>query len=221
MSRYLSAFGPVEGLEGLFSAQKDALRCTAIRLVWGDLCLYSPVLGLGDAALESLQALGEVTYLLAPNHYHHKGLDEYREAFPTAKVCCTAAAKTRLEKQTGLSFEAVHEAAPAFPGNTCLVEPRGLKTGEIWIRAHRGEQLVWIVTDAFCGTKGSLGAVVDRPQLLSTFPSFGIADREAYRDWLSEEIANRPPTMIVPCHGSVVAGQTIASDVLKLLQDLG
>lgn len=220
MSKVLSEFLPVDGFEGVFSAQVGALRCTAIRTASGNLCLYSPVLGLGQAARDSLKALGEVTHLLASNHYHHKGLGEYSEVYPAAKLCCTALAKPRLEKQTRLSFVILDETVVPFPNNAKLVEPRGLKTGEIWIQMKAGNQVLWIVTDAFCGAKSAAGKVVDKPELLGTFPRFGILDRNIYFEWLSNEVTKISPTLIVPCHGSIISGAATGVEALKLVQHL-
>ncbi|MEM9012633.1 MAG: hypothetical protein AAGE18_15500 [Pseudomonadota bacterium] len=221
MSKDLSAFQPLDGFEGVFTAQKGTLRCSALWLRSGGLCLYSPVLGLGDAAQASLRDLGEVTHLLAPNHYHHKGLGEYHAAFPTAQLCSTGAAAPRLAKQTGLSFTPLEEASLPLPDAARFVEPEGLKTGEVWLQIEAADQRLWIVTDAFRGAKGPVGAAVERPELLGTFPSFGIADRRVYRDWLAGMVAEAPPSAILPCHGAMIAGANLAADAMALIDDLG
>ena len=104
MSKALSAFTPIPHQSHIWSSQKGSLRCTALKLSDESLCLYSPVLGLNDEAYDSLAALGKVSFLLAPNHYHNKGLAEYAEAFPDAKLICSEHAKPRLEKQTRMTF---------------------------------------------------------------------------------------------------------------------
>lgn len=220
MTKQLSAFSPVVGLTGVCSAQKATLRCTAIELNAGMVCLYSPVLGLKQAARASVDALGEVSHLLAPNHYHHKGLNEYAKAFPNARLCCSPGARPRLEKQTGLRFVGFEDVAAELPATCSLLLPLGLKTGETWLQVEQGSERAWIVTDAFRGPDGPPGFVSDQVELLGPFPKFGIADRAVYHTWLSARIGDAPPTMIVPCHGSVVHGPNIASDALKLVSDL-
>lgn len=74
MSKLLSAFAALDDFSGLYRAERGSLRCTAIRLRSGGLLLFSPVQGLGDTAIASLAALGEVEVLFAPNHYHNKRL---------------------------------------------------------------------------------------------------------------------------------------------------
>ncbi len=205
MSKKLSPFFPVQEFSGLWSARSATLRCTAIRLKSGGLCLYSPVAGLSAGILESLKALGDVQMLLAPNHYHNKGLKEYHAAFPEAKLCCSVKAKPRLEKITGLTFDTLGDLARDLPDSLQILEPDGLKTGEIWIRVTERDQLAWILTDAFAGPKGKQDDMSDKPELLGTFPKFGVADKEIYSRWVNETLSREAPTLIIPCHGTMIS----------------
>jgi len=218
MSKTLSQFEAIPDLDGLYVAHKNDLRCTALRLATGALCLYSPVSGLGEEARHSLEALGEVTHLLAPNHYHHKGLAEYAAAFPGAKLCCTDKAKPRLDRQTGLSLTPLDEADLPLPDATRLVEPDGLKTGEVWVAISAPEHRIWVVTDAFCGPKASTGAFARAPEMLRTFPSYGIADPKGYSKWLSRYASSFSPTMIVPCHGALISSPHLPGDTWALVK---
>ncbi|WP_120496352.1 hypothetical protein [Kiloniella sp. EL199] len=220
MGKELSVFEAVNEIEGVYIATKGALRCSAIQLPSNKLCLYSPVQGLGIAVKESLKSLGEVTHLLAPNHYHNKGLEEYSKAFPEAKLCCTQNAKPRLEKLTSLSFSSLEELELSLPDPASFVEPPGLKTGEVWIKTSHKNQVSWIVTDAFCGPKVTKEQYAEQPELLGTFPSYGIADRQVYFDWLTQQIRIASPDMIIPCHVSILSGANLGTDALKLIEAL-
>jgi hypothetical protein len=127
-SKNLSHFEPLTELNGVFVASKGGLRCTAIRLTDNSLCLFSPVLGLGIEALASLDALGRVSYLLAPNHYHHLGLTEYAAAFPQASLCAADGAIPRLQKLAGLEFTDLSALSARLPKTMTILEPAGLKT---------------------------------------------------------------------------------------------
>lgn len=217
MSKALSEFMPVPKQPGLWSVQKGSLRCTALKLVDGSLCLYSPVLGLDETSRDSLAALGDVSVLLAPNHYHHKGLAEYVQAFPEASLICSERARPRLEKQTGLTFGGLATLTPQLAEDCNLVEPDGLKTGEVWIvRTHPGGH-VWVLCDAFKGPSGKPGIVSDQIELMGTFPTYGIRDKEIYSTWVKARLKTENPTLIVPCHGSLVASPTLASQMATLL----
>lgn len=220
MTKALPPFQPVPVFDTIFTARNGDLRCTALRLKTGALCLYSPVSGLGDAARESLAKIGDVTHLLAPNHYHNKALRDYAETFPAATLCSTAAAAPRLEKQTGLAPTPLDTAALDLPTGARLIEPQGLKTGEVWIELQTGTDRLLVVTDAFRGAKGADDIDCKTPSLLGTFPKFGIADKTVYRDGLDAYLADAPPTMLLPCHGSRVASDTLARDLFKLVADL-
>lgn len=217
MSKDLSAFVPIPNHSAIWLAHKGALHCTALRLSDGSLCLYSPVLGLGEAAKASLAALGEVAYLLAPNHYHHKGLKEYADAFPNAKIVCSDGARPRLEKQAGLTFERLGQLEALLPESCDFAEPVGLKTGEVWLVIMAEQERLWIVCDSFKGPKGKVGHVGRTVEMLGTFPTYGIKDKVAYAAWLRDRSAADEPTMIIPCHGSMVRSEHLATDVVSLL----
>ena len=217
MSKSLCVFTPIPNHPTIWSAQKGTLRCTALRLHDESLCLYSPVLGLGKEARASLAALDEVAYLLTPNHYHHKGLNEYADAFPRAKIVCSGGAQARLEKQTGLAFEGLERLTTLLPDGCDLAEPAGLKTGEVWLAVKTEQERLWIVCDSFKGPKGKVGHVGQAVEMLSTFPTYGIKDKDVYAAWLHERSIADEPTMIIPCHGSMVRNEHLAKDVTSLL----
>lgn len=219
MSKQLSHFTPIEGDDRLWSAQSATLRCTAIRLVSGGLCLYSPVSGLSSDTLKDIQNLGEVKILLAPNHYHNKGLMEYTSAFPDAHLCCSSAAKTRLQKITRLEFEGLEKLAGDLPDGLGVLEPDGLKTGEIWITARTDHQVAWIMADTFSGPKSKPGHIADKVQLLGTFPKFGIADKQSYSAWLKNRLSKESPSLLIPCHGSMIRSPRLADDLKNALEN--
>ena len=217
MSKELSSFAPITHCPEIWSAQKGTLRCTALRLRNGSLCLYSPVQGLGEGAKSSLTALGEVAYLLAPNHYHHKGLNEYAQAFPEATIVCSKLAHPRLIKQTGLTFDVLDRLESLLPNGCTIAQPDGLKTGEVWLVVKTEQERVWIVCDSFKGPSGKVGDVAQTVEMLGTFPTYGIRDRDVYSAWIESRSAADDPTMVIPCHGSMVRCEHLATDVTSLL----
>ena len=217
MSKTLSAFEPVPHHPGVWSAQKGALRCTALALRDGTLCLYSPVQGLGAAAQASLAAMGDVAYLLAPNHYHHKGLAEYAEAFPDARIVASDPARPRLAHQTGLALGGLQDLAAQLPEGCAMAQPDGLKTGEVWLVVGSPQERLWILCDCLKGPKGEPGHIGQRPEMLGTFPTYGIKDKQVYAAWITARAEADRPRMIVPCHGSMVRSAELARDVVALL----
>lgn len=220
MAKTLSSFEPTPDQQGVWSATKGALRCTALRLTDGTLCLYSPVQGLTEAALHSLSALGDVSVLLAPNHYHNKGLTEYVDAFPQAQLVCSDAARLRLIKQTGLAFDGLQTLASRLPAQCTLTEPAGLKTGEVWLTTKQNSSPLWIVCDSFKGPAGKTGHISDTVEILGTFPNFGVKDGASYAASVTQQLKTAAPHMIIPCHGSLIAGATLAPQIEAILDDL-
>jgi hypothetical protein len=220
-SKNLSHFEPLTELNGVFVASKGGLRCTAIRLTDNSLCLFSPVLGLGIEALASLDALGRVSYLLAPNHYHHLGLTEYAAAFPQASLCAADGAIPRLQKLAGLEFTDLSALSARLPKTMTILEPAGLKTGEVWVRCQQGATVAWLVVDAIAGPKVTTRAQrFERPEYLTTFPSYGVRDRDVYRAWFTGRLAADQPTLVVPCHGGVLAAADLPARLSRMDQEM-
>lgn len=210
MARTSEKFEPIEGLDGVFCARRGTLRCTAIRLADGSICLYSPVAGLAETARASFDSIGKVEFLLAPNHYHHMALEEYVGVFSSARLVAPPAAIPRLQKMTGLAPDNLDGLLDLLPPTVTIVHPEGLKTGEIWLRFKGATQTVWLVVDAICTKKeNAKQPVSNTPELPGTFPSFGIRDKELYRDWLLKQIELDQPGMVIPCHGSLIVADDL------------
>jgi len=214
----LNLFVTLAEVAGVWVATKVNLRCTAIALQDGGICLFSPVAGLNAEAKASVAAIGRVTHLFAPNHYHNAGLAEYSSAFPKAKLCASRAAAPRLQALTKLEFHDLADLADALPAHFSLLEPQGLKTGEVWIRARGRSGLVgWFVVDALAGPKMSAGkSRFDRVELLKTFPRFGVRDKTVYREWFAQALANDQPRLVIPCHGGIAAADDLPQQLARL-----
>ncbi len=220
MAARLSKFEPVADVNGLFTATKGDLRCTAIVLKSGGLCLFSPVAGLNDQAKASLADLGPVEFLFAPNHYHNKGLAEYQAAYPTAKTIASDAGRPRLARVTGLDFQGTRELSRDFEDGMRLETPCGLKTGEVWIITPSARGVAWLVVDAFAGSKGGTEQGTDHVRLLGTFPRYGVGDRPTYTNWLTKFLDCEPPDVLIPCHGQIDRGADLNVRLQKLIADL-
>lgn len=196
MPTQLSEFEAIPEMDGFFCATNGRLRCTAIRLQSGGICLHSPVAGLGIRARTSLDKLGNVEFLLAPNHYHNKGLGEYAQTFPKAHLVAPPASQPRLQKITGLAFEGLEALRSEMPEETRFVSPVGLKNGEVWIVTAGA----WIVVDAFAGPSGGDSS----PRILGTFPKYGVGDSTQYSRWVRDFLGSDPRRTLVPCHGDII-----------------
>lgn len=219
-TRKTSGYEPLSGADQLWLARKDNGRMVAVGLKDGSLCLYSPVKGLESLACPQ----GKVTHLLAPNHYHNKGLASFSAQYPRATICASKQASPRLKKIVGLAVKPLTSLSRKLSAGFELLEPEGLKTGEVWLRFPVGHGVGWLVADSFSATKMTATSTAcgasSVPTLLGTFPSYAIADQESYVDWVQAMIKQDKPKMVIPCHGSVIQGSGLAGKLTKLVSTL-
>ncbi|MEM8647833.1 MAG: hypothetical protein AAGF86_16005 [Pseudomonadota bacterium] len=208
-------FEPLAGVPSILVACKGKLRMFAFTLRSGDVCLFSPVKGLAEKVRDSLAALGPVRFLLAPNHFHNQGLQEFLEVYRDAQLVASEEAIPRLEKVTGLSFTPLDALNADLPDTMSLLGTEGLKTGEVWLQARSGPKLAWIVVDAFCGA--DVYGPVDGPDLLKTFKTYGLEDKDRYVSWLQTQLASAAPDILAPCHGSAVQCPDLAGKLTALV----
>ena len=93
MTKQPPTFQMLPDVTGLYVARSGKAWSAAISVSADEVALYSPLPSMGQATVESLQAIGKVAYVIAPNHYHNKGVAQARKLFPRAKLVCSAAAK--------------------------------------------------------------------------------------------------------------------------------
>ncbi|MDX8351278.1 hypothetical protein [Cognatiyoonia sp. IB215182] len=212
-------FTPALGLNGVYLLQSAKLTSFALRLKDETYCLYSPIAGLAQQAHTALVNQGDISVLLAPNHYHNMGLKEHVAAFPHAALMSSKAAAPRLKKITGLAFSDVNALAPQLPEGTRVLEPEGLKTGEVWWEITEEDEVAWVVTDAFSTKRYPAGEEADVPSMLGTFPKYGIKDSGKFCRWVEQQLALRPPTILLSCHGSPLRDANLATALQQLLNE--
>jgi hypothetical protein len=85
-------------------------RSVVIRLSGRDLFVWSPV-ALTDALRQTIDALGEVRYLVAPNSLHHVFIADWKRAYPGARI---HAAPGVREKRSDIAIDATLGDAPTL-----------------------------------------------------------------------------------------------------------
>jgi len=219
-TRKTPTYEPLSANDRLFLARKDNSRMVALRLKGDSLCLYSPVKGLESVACPT----GKVAHLLAPNHYHNKGLVSFSVLHPRAAICASQSASPRLKKLTGLAVKPLTSLSRKLPTGFKLLEPEGLKTGEVWLRFPVERGVGWLVADSFSAKKMTATSTATSassvPTLLGTFPSYAVADQEVYLDWVQAMIKQDKPQLVIPCHGSVIQGSGLADKLTRLVSTL-
>jgi hypothetical protein len=130
-------------------------RMTVIRLSTGALALISPVQP-DPALIQSLNDLGPVQYLIAPNLFHHLFLGSFQAIYPEAEVW---AVSVLAQKRPDLAIDYfLDRDRPAFNPELPALPIRGLKTLtftgptalEEYVFWHRASRTAIITDLAFC-----------------------------------------------------------------------
>lgn len=183
-------------------------RMTVVRLDGGDLWVHSPI-ELEPDLQSSVEELGEVAYIVAPNRFHHLFVGEWADAYPDAE---TWAAPGLPEKRDDLEFDAVLTREPTTWGDAIAAKPiegtrllrevvfyhrpsRTLVSADLFFNRHETDSL-W--TRFYLWVGGALG----KPAI-SSLLALDYRDREAVRASF-EELFEWEFERIVVSHGRIV-----------------
>lgn len=102
----------VEGETVSFYTLPYPTRMVIVRLEDGCLWIHSPI-ALDDSLQEQVDQLGQVTWLIAPNHLHHLFIEQWQQAYPSASSYGTPEV---IAKRHDLHFDALltHTVHPAW-----------------------------------------------------------------------------------------------------------
>ncbi|HEY9851454.1 MAG TPA: DUF4336 domain-containing protein [Leptolyngbyaceae cyanobacterium] len=70
-------------------------RMTVIRLINGKLMVISPIYT-QEKIIHQLNQLGKVSYIVAPNLYHHLFVSQFKQVYPDAEVWATSGLEHKL-----------------------------------------------------------------------------------------------------------------------------
>ena len=209
---------------GVWTARRSAARMLAFRLTDGTLALYSPVAGLTGAFRTSVEAIGTVSVLVAPNHFHHLGLAEHAEAFGVRTIVAPADAITRLARQTDLNFEPLDAVEQRLTEGCSLRVTQGAKANEAWLSFSHDGGTAWAVCDAFAAKAAPDDPPASEPVMRGAFATTCLPkkldEREVYKAWARECITAERPTLLLPCHGGTVSAPDLPELLLALVEAL-
>lgn len=189
-------------------------NCLVARMADENLLVISPACNMTEAAFQTLQRLGHVGAIVANNGMHHLGLAEWTTRFPDATVHAPGAAMVRIrERSPGLgAILPLDRLNGRLRGRIHLVEAPFTRCGEsvAIIRIRRG--WAWFASDLLVNMEQIKAPLPIRLlfRLTRSGPGYRIfnlamkqtiKDRTAVLSWLSGELTQRPPVIIVPSHG--------------------
>lgn len=208
-----------------YSFTKGGLSNTmTARLSDGSLCVISPPSRIDDDVMRDLEPFGPVRMLVATNAYHHLGLPGWSKAFPDAGVYAHPAAQKRIAKlHPTLNVQSIDAASKAFDVKAGVLSVPGMRTGDLWLKAGR----TWYVGDHFMNLKVAVGLIGFVFRTFNSAPGFkanGVSrtvftkDKQAYKRWALETLAQEGPERVVPGHGDLVEGGSVAATMRSELE---
>ena len=170
-----------------FLGMRLGTRSTIIRLSDGRLWVHSPILFSIELARE-LDGLGEVSFLVAPNNYHHMFLKEWKEHYPKSKLFGPPGLP---QKRPDLFFDALlgSAAEPSWQADIEQVVFAGGGAFDEHIFFHRNSRTA-ILTDLIVNLRlehqSAIGRIIARLEGVA-FPAgrtpllyrFGVKDKAA------------------------------------------
>ena len=195
------------------------------------LLLVSPPVGLTAAELQTLTDHGDVIGLLANNGAHHLGLPAWRSAFPNARTYATPQARERILKKNKApgQLEPIESLRPLLGDQVDVLAADGCKTGDVLVRVSTERGTVLFAGDFIANIphlpKNPLFRLMFRLtdsapglKVFKLFFRFFASDKRALRDFLIRELEARPPAILVPSHGDVVAKPELGPTLISMLR---
>lgn len=214
-----------------YSFAKNAFANTFVARMANDkLLVVSPATRISAAALADLREFGDVGAIIAPNGFHHLGVAEWRKAFPAARIFAAPETVLRVRKKNPEAgpFEPLSLVSLMTGPRIGVGEVENTKCGETWVWVEVQGGHIWFVSDMLANipklpshpvgkllfwlTKSAPGYRVFHMAM-----TFMVKDKRGTLRALSDEMKQRPPTVVVPAHGLPVEGPDVAEKTQAVL----
>lgn len=212
-----------------FSGEGTANSFT-VRLPSGGLLLVSPSCDLSREQLDDLRPYGDVEAAVANNGYHHLGIGRLRALVPGVRVYAAPGAVKRIAKKSkdAGSLELLSALTPELGEDIAIIEAPASRAGETWLRAKMSDGYAWFASDMLINLERLPSNIVARTvfKWSGSGPGYRIfhlalmlifKDKRTALTALREDVRRYPPRVMVPAHGEVLVGDTVAADTLALL----
>jgi len=205
-------------------------NCFTARLPGGGLMVISPPSKVGDEVMDELASFGEVEAIVANNGFHHLGIRRWRERFPSAGCYAAPGAIERISKKSRNAGELrpLAELEPRLGADVAVVEAPTSKCGETWAWAKIGGGYAWYASDILANMDRLPSNLLFRLvfKLSKSAPGyrvfnlavrFIIKDKKAALSSMLADLRKHPPTVMVPAHGTILVGDSVAGETERLL----
>lgn len=205
-------------------------NCFTARLPSGGLLVISPPSRVADEVIAELEPFGEVEALVANNGYHHLGLGRWREAFPRASCYAALGAIERIGKKSRTAGELrpLAELAPKLGADLAVIEAPTSRAGETWAWAKIDGGYAWYASDILANMERLPSNFLFRflfkvsksapgYRVFNLAVKFIIKDKRAALGAMLDDVRKHPPTVMVPAHGTILTGASVAGETERLL----
>lgn len=212
-------------------SQSGTANCFVAGLPAGKLLVLSPARNLPAAAFSDLDAMGEVSAVVATNGFHHLGVASWRERYPQARFFSPSLSQDRIRKKNpgAGTLEPLGDLLPLLGDAVILREAPGTRCGETWaiVRVQGGH--AWFVSDVLA----NLSALPDNLLLKLLFRwtrsapgyrvfhlglKFIVRDKKLVLRRLLDDLEAFPPSIVVPAHGNPLVHARVAAETTALVQ---
>jgi len=179
--------------------------------------------------------------LVMPNGYHFLGIEHWLRAFPYAHLYASEKAIVRLNQKGLSNITALEQSSPNLPEGYSWRFPPGHRGGDVWLYKKPVEQspsekdctekdCIWVTCDSFLNYERMSNQPVARAmqKLLGAAPGLKMSqvvkwlivdDRTAFKLWVLQELAQSPPTVLVPAHGEADQAEGLALRLTELVNN--
>jgi hypothetical protein len=220
----------VLSLSYAFAAEGQA-NCFTAKLPSGKLVVISPPTKITRAALDELARYGEVEAIVANNGFHHLGIATWREHFPNARCFAAPGAIARIAKKSNDAgeLEPLSALQELLGDDVAVVEAPGNKWGETWARAKVAGGWAWYASDILANMPGlpsnflfrmmfKLSKSAPGYRVFNLAVKFIIKDKRAALGAMLADVREHPPAVMVPAHGGILTGDSLARETEQLLE---
>lgn len=206
-------------------------NCFTARLPSGGIMLISPPVKISGAALDELGRFGRIEAFVANNGLHHLGLPTWRARFPKARCFAAPAAMKRIHKKNKEAGELLPLSMlrPELGEDMAIVEAPKSKTGETWVWVKIEGGYAWYASDVLANMPSLPPSFIPRTlfKLTKSGPgycvfnlanTFNLGDKKGTFRAMLDDLAAHPPTVMVPAHGEILRGESLAADTRRLLE---
>lgn len=219
----------VLSLSYAFSGEGQS-NCFTARMPGGGLMIISPPSRVSDEVMADLEPFGAVEAIVANNGFHHLGIAKWRARHPNARCFAAPGAIERIAKKNADAgaLEPLSALTPLLGSDVAVVETPSSKCGETWAWAKIDGGYAWYASDILANmelpkafivrTLFKLSKSAPGYRVFKLAVKFIIKDKRATFSRLREDLEAHPPTVMVPAHGEIVTGDSLAADTLRLVE---